>query len=170
MTGEKKASAVKFHRRALMTAADRLLVEHGYDGMNMNMLAKEADYSKATVYVYFDSKDEIVRALAIERLELVKRELELAVKSDLDADGKLAEVKRVISEFASEDKVYFDFVCRTADGAKITPESSESERRLYELVGEIVDVVCEIDDRDTILDKWYYYYGRLMTEKMFERL
>ena len=75
MTGEKKASATKYHRRALMTAADRLLTEHGYDGMNMNMLAKEANYSKATVYVYFESKDEIVRALAIDRMQRRERQV-----------------------------------------------------------------------------------------------
>ncbi len=87
MTGEKKASAVRYHRRALLEAADRLLTEFGYDGMNMNMLAKEANYSKATVYVYFESKDEIVRALCIERLKLMRRELALVLKSDADTDG-----------------------------------------------------------------------------------
>ncbi len=165
MTGEKKASATKYHRRALMTAADRLLTEHGYDGMNMNMLAKEADYSKATVYVYFASKDEIVRELAIERLTLLRSELKLLIKSDLGLDEKLAEIKSVFTEFAEEDRVYFDFVCdktcAASDGA------SDSERRLSELISGILDNLTAVMPREELLDKWYGFYGKIKTEKLF---
>ena len=94
MTGEKKASATRYHRKTLLAAADRLLTEYGYDGMNMNLLSKEAGYSKATVYVYFESKDEIVRELCIERLGLARSEIALVLKSDLDKESKFAEIKR----------------------------------------------------------------------------
>lgn len=164
MTGEKKASATKYHRRALMTVADRLLTEHGYDGMNMNMLAKEADYSKATVYVYFPSKDEIVGAIALERLELMRRELALVIKNDLELEEKLAEVERVIREFAAEDRVYFDFVCERADFFR---GGSETATALLGVINGIVDELCTLVDRDTLLGKWYAYYGKLKTQSLF---
>lgn len=159
MTGEKKASAVKFHRRALMTAADRLLSEHGYDGMNMNMLAAEAEYSKATVYVYFSSKDEIVTAIAAERLELLRKEISLAVKSDISADEKLAEAGRMIRELAEEDSVYFDFIFQRASG--------ECAETLYSIVNGILYDLSEICEREILLEKWYALYGKLKTEKIF---
>ncbi len=81
MSEEKKAAVARYHRKTLLEAADRLLMQYGYDGMNMNMLAKEAGYSKATVYVYLESKDEIVRLLCIERLKLLRKEFAVILKN-----------------------------------------------------------------------------------------
>ena len=167
MTGEKKASATKYHRRTLMNVADRLLVEHGYDGMNMNMLAKEANYSKATVYVYFESKDSLVGALAAERLDLLQKELALVVKSDLDTDEKFGEVKRVLTEFATEDKTYFDFVCNRVDAGK--DDLTQEETELIGRVQAVFDTLAPLCDREELLEKWYAFYGRVKTEKMFEK-
>lgn len=166
MSSETKAAAAKYHRRVLSETADRLLTEYGYDGMNMNMLAKEAGYSKATVYVYFESKDEIVRQLSIERLKLVRAELALVVKNDMDADEKLAEVRSVLDELATEDGVYFDFIC---SGAYASGGATESERALRELINGIVDDLTAIAPRERLLRLWYGYYGRIKTQAMFER-
>lgn len=173
MSTEKKAAAAKYHKKALMTAADRLLVEHGYDGMNMNMLAKEANYSKATVYVYFRSKDEIVAALCVERLKILRGELALVVKSDLDTAAKLAEVGSVFDEFAAEDGTYFDFVAARAftkpepqgdDGAGERAALSE----LKALVSGIFDDLTALAPEDELKRMWYEFYGRKKTAAMFD--
>lgn len=162
MTGEKKASAVKYHRRALLEAADRLLTEHGYDGMNMNMLAKEADYSKATVYVYFESKDEIVRALCVERLTLLRRELALVVKSDAATSEKFAEVRQLLDELASGDGVYFDFACEHGRSA-----DTDGARELNALIRGIFYDLTALAPESELLDKWYRYYGEVKTKGLF---
>ena len=162
MTGEKKASAVRYHRRALLEAADRLLTELGYDGMNMNMLAKEANYSKATVYVYFESKDEIVRALCIERLKLMRRELALVLKSDADTDGKLAEVRQMLDELASGDGVYFDFACEFGGRT-----DTDSARELNALIRGIFDDLTALAPEQELKNKWYRYYGEVKTKGLF---
>ncbi len=162
MTGEKKASAVKYHKRTLLEAADRLLTEYGYDGMNMNMLAKEAGYSKATVYVYFESKDEIVRALCIDRLDLMRRELALVLKSDADVNGKFAEVKQLLDEFAADDGVYFDFACATGGRT-----STDGERELNALIRGIFDDLTALAPEAELKDRWYRYYGEVKTKNLF---
>lgn len=163
MTGEKKASATKYHRKALMTAADRLLVEYGYDGMNMNMLAAEAKYSKATVYVYFRSKDEIVCALAIERLKLLRREIALVLKSDFDINGKFGEIENVLKEFAKDDVVYFDYVTEKAFAPGEAPKGTEELQNLVKDIFKDLTVLTDIDD---LLSMWYVFYGKIKTERM----
>ncbi|MCM1368509.1 MAG: TetR/AcrR family transcriptional regulator [Roseburia sp.] len=165
MSSETKAAAAKYHRRVLMEAADRLLVEHGYGGMNMNMLAKEAGYSKATVYVYFESKDEIVRLLAVERLKVVRAEIALILKNDMDAAEKFSEIKSVFDEFAREDGVYFDFVC---DDLASGGGETESDVALRALVGGIIDDLTALAPKSELMDRWFAYYGRLKTQKIFE--
>lgn len=165
MSSETKAAAAKYHRRVLLEAADRLLAEHGYDGMNMNMLSKEAGYSKATVYVYFESKDEIVRLLAIERLKIVRAEIALILKNDMDASEKFSEIKSVFDELATDDRVYFDFVCADVSSAG---GSTESEVQLRALVGGIIDDMTALAPKSELEQKWFAYYGKLKTQKMFE--
>lgn len=161
MTGEKKASAIKYHRRTLLDAADRLLTEHGYAGMNMNMLAKEAGYSKATVYVYFESKDEIVAELALRRLELMRSELKLLVKSDLDTEEKFAEIRKTLDEFAAEDGVYFDFVCALRGDE---PYAEELKRDVSDILSDLSALAPEPE----LKARWYAYYGKKKTQSLFE--
>jgi len=44
---------------AILRAASRLFLKHGYTRTSMDAVAKEADVSKQTVYSYFKNKDEL---------------------------------------------------------------------------------------------------------------
>ena len=49
---------------ALLDAADAVIVEHGYGGATMTLIAERAGSSIGTVYQYFSDKDAIVYALS----------------------------------------------------------------------------------------------------------
>ncbi|MGH3423704.1 MAG: TetR/AcrR family transcriptional regulator [Nocardioidaceae bacterium] len=49
---------------ALLDAAARVFAEHGYEGTTVAAITREADVSRATMYVYFASKEDIFLALA----------------------------------------------------------------------------------------------------------
>lgn len=167
MSEEKKAAATRYHRKTLAETADRLLVEHGYDGMNMNMLAKEAGYSKATVYVYYRSKDEIVRALCIDRLTLLRREFAAILHNDADLDEKLAAVKYALDEFAAEDRVYFEFIGSSTYAAELS-DASDSEKQLSALIAGILADLSVLMPVSELKERWYSYFGKYKTAKMFD--
>jgi AcrR family transcriptional regulator len=48
---------------ALLDAADAVIVEHGYGGATMSLIAERAGSSIGTIYQYFSDKDAIVYAL-----------------------------------------------------------------------------------------------------------
>lgn len=160
-----KQAAAKYHRKTLLDAADRLLMQYGYEGMNMNMLAKEAGYSKATVYVYFSGKDEIVRALCIERLKLLQKEFAVIVKGDMSASDKFEAIKSVLDEFSAEDKAYFDFI--TASSFTETDADDPGCAELSALIGEIFSQLCALAPAAELKARWFAYYGRIKTGKMF---
>ena len=166
MSEEKKAAATRYHRKALLETADRLLVELGYDGMNMNLLAKEAKYSKATVYVYFSSKEEIVRTLSIERLELLRQEIGVILKNNSDRDEKLAAVRYAFDEFVAEDRVYFDFITDSVYAMPIS-NATDSERQLSDLIEGILYDLTALMPVVELKQRWYAYYGEYRTAKMF---
>ena len=50
-------------RASILDAAERLVVERGIDAITMADVAAASDVAKGTVYLYFDSRDELIRAL-----------------------------------------------------------------------------------------------------------
>ncbi|MCC7411883.1 MAG: TetR/AcrR family transcriptional regulator [Gammaproteobacteria bacterium] len=56
-------------RKAMVEAAAALFAEHGYQKTTMEMIAVRAGFGVATLYKYFQSKENIVRALTVPDLE-----------------------------------------------------------------------------------------------------
>lgn len=56
-------------RQAILKAAKKLLARTNYEGLSIDTIAKEAGISKATFYAYFESKDELRKALLAEGLD-----------------------------------------------------------------------------------------------------
>ncbi|MCX4314684.1 MAG: TetR/AcrR family transcriptional regulator [Clostridia bacterium] len=168
MSEEKKAAVARYHRKTLLEAADRLLMQYGYDGMNMNMLAKEAGYSKATVYVYLESKDEIVRLLCIERLKLLRKEFAVILKNGDTPEDMFDAVRAVLDEFATEDRTYFDFIGASAYADELS-DAPQSQKELSALINGIADDLTVLAPLDELKSKWYGYYGMIKTKQMFRK-
>ena len=78
---ERKQRAWQEREQLILTHADRLLKLHGYLGLNLDHLAEEIEYSKATIYNHFGSKEDLVVAVSTVhaklRTELFHHALEL---------------------------------------------------------------------------------------------
>ena len=76
----KKQALTEFHRGSILAAAERLFAEKGIDKTTMDDIARESEYSKATLYVYFQSKEEIINAILLSGLVLLQRKLQEAME------------------------------------------------------------------------------------------
>ena len=56
----RKKEPKSVHRENIAAAASKLFMEKGITATSMNEIAKIAGYSKATLYVYFENKEEII--------------------------------------------------------------------------------------------------------------
>lgn len=66
---DRKARAWKERDRLILENADVLLEQHGYLGLNLNELAEKIEYSKATIYNHYESKEDLILAVATMHLE-----------------------------------------------------------------------------------------------------
>ncbi len=71
---ERKAREKNQRRIAIMAAAKRLILKHGVEGMSMNQLADSIELNKATLYLYFRDKDDLIDAVVYEGLVLLEKE------------------------------------------------------------------------------------------------
>src|SRR3954464_4238399 len=68
-------------RQAIRAAAIRLIARSGLHNTPMSAIAREAGVAAGTIYVYFESKEELINALY---LETVRDQLQ-AIPQDIDA-------------------------------------------------------------------------------------
>lgn len=63
-------------RRAIIAAAVQVFLERGVAAATMDEIAREADVSKGTLYLYFTNKDELLLSVAIEWLDELQEQME----------------------------------------------------------------------------------------------
>ncbi len=72
-TIKRKEAAKEAKYVAILDAAEAVLQKDGLEGLSINKVAKEAKIAKGTVYLYFESKEEIIGGLTIRaRLTLLE--------------------------------------------------------------------------------------------------
>ena len=62
-TAERKEREKLQRRQSIVDAAERVFFSKGYDNSSMDDVAKEAELSKGTLYLYFDSKEDLYGAI-----------------------------------------------------------------------------------------------------------
>ena len=76
---ERKEREKKQRREEIISAAQEVFFEKGFDGATMDDVAERAELSKGTLYLYFKSKDDLQLAISrrsIKLLEEYTREVE----------------------------------------------------------------------------------------------
>ena len=87
ITGEDALDSAK--RRQVLDGARRVFLAHGFDAASMGEIAKAAGVSKGTLYVYFESKEELFA-------ELVKRQCALTAERLFELDAENHDVREVM--------------------------------------------------------------------------
>lgn len=80
----KKESVAALHREQIMKAAETLFSEKGFEQTTIDDISKSAQYSRRTVYAYFESKDDILHHIIEKGLLVLKSEIENAVQNSDD--------------------------------------------------------------------------------------
>jgi AcrR family transcriptional regulator len=60
---ERKQREKEEHRKLIMKCAKELILQHGADAVRIQDIARQAEFSKATVYLYFPSKEALFQEI-----------------------------------------------------------------------------------------------------------
>ncbi|MCP3922953.1 MAG: TetR/AcrR family transcriptional regulator [Desulfobacterales bacterium] len=91
-------------RRLILNAAKKLFSEKGFSKATMEEIAKEAEFSPGTLYLYFKNKDELDASLSVEILEFLSDKLhEVVENQELDPLQKLYALKEKVFEVYNYD-------------------------------------------------------------------
>ncbi|WP_245954340.1 TetR/AcrR family transcriptional regulator [Paenibacillus flagellatus] len=128
-------------RNDIIDAAEKLFFDKGYDSTTIDDVAKTAEFSKRTVYVYFNSKEQLYFEIMLRGYKLLNRMMadefqRDAPRSALDGIRRIGDA---LYRFSREYPNYFNAILEYENGErdfdKSVPDRSREE--CYEQ-GEIV--------------------------------
>ena len=130
----KKQALAEFHRGTILAAAERLFAEKGIEKTTMDDIAREAEYSKATLYVYFQSKEEITQAILLNSMAILHRRLHAALENQEDWHSACEAIGDAIVHFCRPNPFAYEAVAiELSVGGETAGETGEVERLSSEI-------------------------------------
>jgi AcrR family transcriptional regulator len=136
---ERKEREKKEMRSLVLETAMELFLSEGFEKVTLRRIAKEIEYSPATIYLYFKDKDEILFALHTMCFDKLFAEQQ-TVLSIKDPWQRLRRHGKVYVSFALKNQEYYDLMFIMRGPAKKIKELEhwEAGLRSYEFLKENV--------------------------------
>jgi TetR/AcrR family transcriptional regulator len=94
-------------RNDILKAAEKLFLSREYDDVSMNDIAQEVELSKATIYLYFENKEELFFAIVLRGTEILNSMIREAVKKAKTGIDKVSMFRMAYHKFNQE---YADYI------------------------------------------------------------
>ncbi len=117
-----------FREDLIIDAATKLFKKNGFDSATMEDIAKEADYTKPTLYKYFKNREEILLAVYLQGWQDSLDMLYAAMEEVETGIEKLEWAADAYFKFFSENVIYFDLL-RYMYSNNIKLDAPESDRK-----------------------------------------
>lgn len=105
--GRRKKEPKSVHRENISSAASALFMEKGITATSMDDIAKAAGYSKATLYVYFENKEEIVGFLVLNSMKKLYNYISSALKEQETTKARYDLICNSLVKYQEEFPFYF---------------------------------------------------------------
>lgn len=135
--GRRKKEPKSVHRENIASAASTLFMEKGIVATSMDDIAKAAGYSKATLYAYFENKEEIVGILVLNSMTILYNYISSAIEQKKSTKARYALICRGLVQYQEAFPFYFKMVL---DKINIDFESHDylpEEKETYQVGEEI---------------------------------
>jgi AcrR family transcriptional regulator len=105
---ERKEREKEQRRQEIILAAEKVFFKKGVDNATMEDVAEQAELSKATLYLYFSSKDEIYSAIFSKSQEKLFKTIKDATEKLTNTQEKIAAFITTYISFQKKNPDYFE--------------------------------------------------------------
>lgn len=138
----KKEVVTAFRTGEILAAARGLMEQKGLDSLTMDDIAQAAGVAKGTLYLYFQSKDELIQALLTQVGEAMARDLEAIVAAADPPPDKLRQMVALLLQYVEQERELFPAYLRELVRSKssregISPFLRKHEERTLGLITEM---------------------------------
>ena len=133
------------HRRQMLAAALALFSEKGYHNVSMHEIAKEAEFAIGTLYKFFKNKEDLYKALMMEKAAEYHRTLSGILSREADVLTIINDYISAKAEFFADDVVTLRLYFAETRGASFNIKAGLDQdiRKLYydELVEQLASAL-----------------------------
>lgn len=167
----RKKEPKSVHRENIAAAASALFMEKGITATSMNDIAKTAGYSKATLYVYFENKEEIIGFLVLDSMKKLYSYITSALEQQEATKTRYDMICRGLVLYQEEFPFYFKMVLDKInidfESRKFLPEEKETYLIGEEINKKIKDFLIsgmkkgDLHDDLEIMPTIFHFWGML---------
>ena len=135
---DRKQREFDARRGAILDAARQVIADRGIEHTTMEEIARSADYTRRTVYSYFQNRDEVLLKILVEDLAVRWKEQQAAMAREETGLAKLLAWGRVFFDslkrnpHSLEVQVYWDF--RGLDPSRVSAEAFKEFKKLNDVL------------------------------------
>lgn len=140
MSTESRKQKEKQNRHdAILQASEKIMLHEGIHALNMDLLAKDTELAKGTLYLYFKSKDDILAALSLKARIMLLNEFKKAIKKTTDPIEQIKAIVLANYTFYKKHTLDWDLVS-LYEVNNTKPESPELQRASFEITQLIIGI------------------------------
>jgi AcrR family transcriptional regulator len=147
---ERKQRERERRRQQIIVAAKRVFSEKGYSKSTMEDIAREAELSPGTLYLYFKNKDELYASLSLRILQYLNIRLEDVKKEpDIEPHLKIAAIKEALFDVYQFDPMILINMFHLQSSETLKNLSSPLLENITELSRNSLAILSEIFQDDS---------------------
>lgn len=136
---ERKEREKEIRRNDIIDASEKVFFSKGYDIATMEDIAREAEFSKRTIYVYFNSKEQLYFEIMVRGYKILIEMMETSIEevNGANALDKIKQMARTLYRFSNEYPDYFNAIIEYENGERdfVKGISDKSREECY-ILGE----------------------------------
>jgi AcrR family transcriptional regulator len=145
LSSEERRKKEKENRKnAILKAARKLFFERGFKSVTVDLIAAKAEVSKGSIYLYFDSKEEIYTQILISANIERHKEIENFAKQDGKASELLMRFARNYVNFFLENNELFRILMTFMLHADNMHMTEEQNTQLIHTTNENIRTISEV--------------------------
>ena len=145
MSSEERRKKEKENRKnSILKAARKLFFERGFKSVTVDLIAAKAEVSKGSIYLYFDSKEEIYTQILISANIERHKEIENFARQEGTASELLLKYARVYVDFFLDNNELFRILMTFMLHAENMNLTEEQNTQLIHTTNENIRMISEI--------------------------
>lgn len=164
-------------KQRIVVAARQVLLSDGYRNFSLRKIAREIDVSATSIYLHFESKDDLVHTLMEEAIKRLNNQLEACIDEYEDPIAKLNALAHEYVNFALENPREYQviYLISSDEMSRYPKEKFRKARKGYEIVTQVLQegvgsgLIAEEKPRMAAYTFWAQLHG-VMSVVLSQRL
>ena len=99
-------------KKSILIAAMHIAADEGWDNVTIRKIAEEIEYTPPIVYEHFENKEDLINEIIQTGYELLNKEVNKVLKSELEPIKALKKLSFIFWDFANKNKQLYSLMFR----------------------------------------------------------